>query len=242
MLKEYIVMDMEMTGLSPYKDKIIEIGAIKVIDGEVKEEFQTLINPNIKINEKITEITGISNDMVHDKPFIDEVLQEFISFMGERVIIGHNLVYDYSFLMQAIYNNQVQEKPNRYHLGIDTLKIARKMLSADEEKTLGALCKKYNIYDDNYHRALNDAYMTMRLYKILCKEFENEELEFKPEKYFYKPKKERKPSKREFEYVEKLMEKLSISSNVDIYKMTQSELSRYADYIRLNQYTLSNKK
>ena len=242
MLREYVVMDMEMTGLSPYKDKIIEIGAIKVVDGEVREEFQTLINPNIKIDEKITEITGISNEMVQDKPFIDEILQDLIHFIGERIIIGHNLVYDYSFLMQAIYNNGIAEQCNKHHLGIDTLKIARKMLSADEEKTLGALSKKYNIYDNNYHRALNDAYMTMKLYKILCKEFENEALELKPEEYFYKPKKERKPSKREFEYVEKLMEKLSISSKVDIYKMTQSELSRYADYIRLNQYTLGDKK
>lgn len=242
MLKEYVVMDMEMTGLSPYKDKIIEIGAIKTIEGEVVEEFQTLINPNINISEKITDITGISNEMVKGKPFIDEILQDFIHFIGKSVIIGHNLVFDYSFLMQAIYNNKMNEKCEISRLGIDTLKIARKVLSSDEEKTLGALSKKYNIYDDNYHRALNDAYMTMKLYKILCEEFENETLEFKPEEYFYKPKKERTPSKREFEYVEKLMETLSISPEVDIYKMTQSELNRYADYIRLNQYTLVSKK
>lgn len=236
MISEYVVIDLEMTGLSPRKDKIMEIGSIKIKDGAVIDEFQTLINPNVEIRDKITDITGISAEDVKDKPLIGEILQDFFRFVGDNVLIGHSLIYDFSFIMQAAYDNKMYDKFDKKWYGIDTLKIARKYILQEEKKTLTSLCEKYNIPEDGHHRALNDAIMTHHLYVRLCEEFEKDGELFKAEEYIYKPKKDRPPSKREVRNVEKLIKLYGIEPKADIYKMSQSDLNRYADYIRLKRY------
>lgn len=242
MLNEYVVIDMEMTGLSARKDKILEIGAVRIKDGTVEDEYQTLVNPNVEIRERITDITGISTDMVQDKPLVGEILQDFFQFIGESVLIGHSLIYDYSFMMQAAYDNKMYDMFKRKWYGIDTLKITKKNVPEGEEKTLSALCTKYGISDEGHHRALNDVYMTNRLYVKLCEEFEKDGKVFVAEEYVYKPKKDREPTQKEIQNVERLIKNLKIKPEVDIYKMSQSELSRYANYIRFNQYTLAGKQ
>ena len=256
MYQDYVVMDMEMTGLSAYRDKIIEIGAVKVRQGKVTETFDTLLNPNTEISEKIREITGITNEMVKGKPYREEILKDFLLFIGNDMLIGHNLKFDYAFLKQSAYEcgeSWWKEK----HYGVDTLKIARKMMPQDCSKRLEDLCRQYGIETDNHHRALDDAVMTEKLYRRLCQEYETETVHFYCEELGFKPKKDRRPSGRELERVEKLQRTLvrlsqgrshleeRLSSNIqilespdsflrkDIYRMSQSELSRYADYLQI---------
>lgn len=232
MLSNYVVVDLEMTGLSSFRDKIIEIGAVKVADGAVSGEYQVLVNPNVPLEKKIIEITGITEEMISGKPFVGEILQDFFHFIGDYPIIGHNLRFDYSFLMQAAYDNNMTEYVNRQWFGIDTLKIARTCLDKECSKTLESLVDMFQIKDDNHHRALNDAAVTKEVYENLCRLYENEGRVFKPEEMFCKPRKDRKPSKREIQYVEKLINRLGIETDVDIFCMTQSELSRYADKLK----------
>lgn len=237
MLTDYVVVDLEMTGLSSNRDKIIEIGAVKVAGGAVSGEYEMLINPNVPLEPKIIEITGITEEMIKDKPYIGDVLQDFFHFVGDSTIIGHNLLFDYSFLMQAAYDNNMKEYADRQWLGIDTLKIARMCLDKDCSKTLESLGKMFKIKNENHHRALNDVLVTKGVYEELCRLYEKDETVFTPEKLHYKPKKDRKPSKREIRYVEKLISRLGIVPDVDITIMSQSELSRYANKLILNQKT-----
>ncbi len=235
MLDNYVVVDLEMTGLSSYRDKIIEIGAVKVAGGEVLEEYQTLVNPNVPIESKIIEITGITEEMIAGKPYVGEILQDFFHFVGDSPIIGHNLRFDYSFLMQAAYDNNMKEYADRKWFGIDTLKIARMCLDKECSKTLESLGTLFQIRDDNHHRALNDALVTKGVYEALCRFYEKDGRIFAPEELLYKPKKDRKPSKREIQYVEKLIARLGVIPDVDISVMTQSELSRYANKLIVNR-------
>lgn len=123
MLKSYIAFDLETTGLSPETNEIIEIGALKVQDGKVQERFMEFIMPSEPISARITEITGITNEMVADARRREEVIPAFLDFCGNEVLVGHNIIFDYSFMKnQAELLGLSFEKQ-----GIDTLKIARRV-------------------------------------------------------------------------------------------------------------------
>lgn len=110
-MMEYVALDLETTGLEPSKDRIIEIGAVKVRNKEVVGEYGTLINPQMEIPDRITELTGISNDMVQGKPLIAQALGELLDFCEELPLLGHNLMFDYSFVKhQAVNAGMVFEK------------------------------------------------------------------------------------------------------------------------------------
>jgi DNA polymerase-3 subunit alpha (Gram-positive type) len=233
LLDEYVVIDLEMTGLSPVKDKIIEVAAIKVSDGVVVNEYSTLVNPNIEITKKVTDITGITNEMTKSAKYIEEVMQDILQIIEGMTLIGHNIWFDFSFLMQAANDCGYANYVNNNWYAIDTLKISRKYLSKDISKTLENLCKIYGIEDNNHHRALNDAIITNKLYEKLCQNYEEKFGTIMPERLNYKPKKERKPSARQIEFVKKLMEYHNLQSEYNLDNMTQSELNRYADKIIL---------
>ena len=91
-LSDYVVFDIETTGLSPYKDGIVELSALKVIGGQVQEEFSTLVNPGRPISYAASRVNGITDEMVEDAPFIEEVLPEFLEFAGDLPLLGHNAV------------------------------------------------------------------------------------------------------------------------------------------------------
>ena len=121
MLKSYLAFDVETTGLSPESDEIIEIGALKVYDGKVCDRFITFVKPSEPVSERITEITGITNEMLQDAAPKEKVIPAFLDFCGDEVLIGHNLPFDYGFVRnQAKLFGLSFEKQ-----GIDTLKIAR---------------------------------------------------------------------------------------------------------------------
>lgn len=141
MLRSYIAFDLETTGLNPEQNEIIEIGALKVRDGKVQQRFMEFIRPVESISSSITELTGITNDMVKDAKCRQEVIPEFLEFCGDDILIGHNVIFDYSFIkINALAEGMCFERA-----GIDTLKIARKVHRDMDSKSLGNLCRHYHL-------------------------------------------------------------------------------------------------
>ena len=104
MRKDYVVLDLETTGLDPKKDKIIEIGAVRVRDGEPVAIYEQMVQPGRELGERVTQITGITQEMLEGAPYIEEVLPALLEFLGEDVLIGHRVLFDYSFVKKAAVN------------------------------------------------------------------------------------------------------------------------------------------
>ncbi len=222
MLKDYVIVDLETTGLSPKLDKIIEIGAIKIRDGKEEARFETFVNPARAIPERITGVTGINDMMVADAPYIEDVIGEFILFIEDLPLLGHNIAFDYSFLKVNAVNNKYKFDK----LGIDTLKLARVYLSELESKRLEFLCDYFGIVDENHHRAINDAFVTGELYKVLCEKFDDDS---KPYELVYQAKKQGPVTERQKKYLTDLVRYHKIIIDYDINKLTKSEASRIID-------------
>ena len=167
MIKSFIAVDLETTGLSVKEERIIEVGAIKVLNGVEVARYQTLINPGKVISQRIIDITGIDNEMVKDKPYIEEVIRDIVDFTEDLPLLGHNLMFDYSFIKKAAVNNKIDFEKD----GIDTLKLSRKYLKELPSKGLDFLCKELNIEDEEHHRAINDAIAAYKLYFLLCDKY-----------------------------------------------------------------------
>lgn len=240
MIKDYVCVDLETTGLDAKKNKIIEIGAVKVVDFEVVDTFSRLINPGVSIDDRVEELTGITNEMVENEAYIEEILPKFLEFCGQNVLLGHNITFDYSFLKRNAINNGLEFD----YLTIDTLKIARKYLSHLESRRLDFLCGYYEIEDNNHHRAYNDALVTHRLYSHMCKEdyFDDEESVFKPSEIVYKVKKEQRITQRQINYLNDLIKYHKIEFDADISRMTRNEASRQIDKIIFNYGKMSNNR
>ncbi len=161
MLPEYIVLDIESTGLSRDKHKITELAAVKVKDGEIVDEFQTLVNPEQHIPSFITSLTGISNEMVKDAPKINEALPKFLDFLGDNVIIGHNVTFDYKFIE---HNAQLLDLPFK-NPKLCTRKLANRIYRHLPSKSLGYLCEYLDIKNLQAHRALTDVLATTELFQ-----------------------------------------------------------------------------
>ncbi len=223
---DFTVLDLETTGLNPKTDKIIEVGAIRVREGEICEEFSALVNPGRKLEERIIELTGITDEDLSGAPEIDEVWPRLLSFLGTDILVGHRILFDYSFLKKVAVNQKCAFERQ----GIDTLKIARKCLPDLESRRLPDLCKHYEI-PHHAHRAVDDAVATFRLYEKLAAEFPEENL-FAPKPLLYKAKKESPATKAQKEQLYKLVEKHKLVMDCDIDKLSRSEASRMADKIR----------
>lgn len=164
--KTFVVFDTECTGKSVNDDEIIEIGAIKVVDGIVTESFETLINPGIHIPDELTEkVHHISDDMVADKPSIYDVLDDFYLFTRGAILVGHNInQFDYPFV-----NKYMQKVKFRFDNDtVDTLVLARKWLAAESQKfDLATLTKLLSLTNESAHRALSDVIATFELLQVL---------------------------------------------------------------------------
>ncbi len=152
---EFVVFDIETTGLSPVNCRITEIGAVKIKGGEVKEVYNTFVNPEIPIPEEIVKLTGISDDMVADARKIDEVLPEFLAFAGDRLLIAHNADFDTGFIRAAAKALEIPFE-NPY---LDTVGLSRFLNKELKSHKLDALAKHYELGDFNHHRACDDAQM-----------------------------------------------------------------------------------
>ncbi|MDR2828376.1 MAG: 3'-5' exonuclease [Acholeplasmatales bacterium] len=162
-INDYVVVDIETTGLSCKNSEIIEIGAVKVKNGAIVDIFQELVVPLKPISGFITSLTGITNKMVscEGKPLF-KVLNDFICFIENHHVIGHNVRFDMSFLKYYTYNVVGHTITNNC---IDTLSLARKLYKDTVNYKLGTLVAKFNIVNENAHRALSDASATYKLYE-----------------------------------------------------------------------------
>lgn len=162
----YLVIDIETTGLSKHRHKITEIAAVKLNKGKIKGKFQTLVNPEVHIPSFITRLTGIDNSMVKDAPLIQEVMPNFLKFLGNRVFVAHNASFDYGFLN---YNAEIDIENSR----LCTRKLANRLVPDLYSKRLAVLCKHFNIKNNQAHRAMGDTLATVKLlnsfFKILDK-------------------------------------------------------------------------
>ena len=226
MLKSYIAFDIETTGLNPMENEIIEIGALKVRDGRVAERFMEFIHPLSPISPMITGLTGITNEMVTDARSRSQVVSDFLDFCGDDVLIGHNVIFDYSFVKcSAIQDGLAFEK-----MGIDTLKIAKKVHADLESKSLGRLCDYYHIENKSAHRAYHDALATAKLYQTLAHYFEETDPKlFKPVQLTYKVKKPQPATPKQISFPNSLIQKRGVKMDWDPEALTRSEATRMID-------------
>ena len=160
----YVVFDIETTGLDPEFDEIIEIGAVKIKDGIKIDTFNSLIKPEYEIDEFITELTGITNGMVENAPSIDEVLPKFMDFIRDYIIIGHNVNFDINFIYDNLEELNIPPITNDF---VDTLRISRRLIPELKHHKLSDLANYFNIDTNGSHRSLKDVEITLEVLKNL---------------------------------------------------------------------------
>ncbi|MEO6588531.1 MAG: exonuclease domain-containing protein [Pyrinomonadaceae bacterium] len=159
---DFVVFDLETTGAKTPPCRITEIGAYKIKNGVVVEEFQTLINPETPIPPFITQLTGISDLMVAGAPRFSEIAKNFLDFIGESVLVAHNAHFDMRFL-----NHEIGRMFENYSVGnphLCTVHLSRKLLPDLENHRLHTVAEHYSIYIKNRHRAADDALATANVF------------------------------------------------------------------------------
>ncbi len=224
--EDYTVIDLEMTGLSPKRDKIIEIGAVRVRSGNPEASYAMLVNPHRSIPAEVIKLTGISEEMVKDGAEPDEAIAGLIEFIGKDIIVGQNIIFDYSFLKQWAADR-------RYPLELkacDTLKLARKLLPEGQPKNLEALCSYFHIKRENAHRALDDARETAEVFEGLKRLAGPEKADiFAPRELQYKTKRQTPATPRQLEQLRKYRAEHGISDEISWETLTRNEASRIMD-------------
>lgn len=168
---DFIVFDLETTGLKPATEEITEIAAVLVREGEIKDSFQTYVNPHKPIPPEITELTGISDETVADAPDLPEALDKFFAFMGDRVLVAHNAGFDLSFLKAACKKLDIE----REFTYIDTLEMSRIMLPHLSRFKLNILAKELQVGPFEHHRASEDAAVLGRIWVKLLDKLKHEQ-------------------------------------------------------------------
>lgn len=166
----FVVFDIETTGFSPVTNRIIEIGAVKVDKGQIVDRFSVFVNPQVPIPFEIEKLTGINDSMVMEAETIERVLPQFLDFVGDAVLVAHNANFDVSFIKE---NAKRQQIPVDFTY-VDTVGIARMLLTGQSKYTLDAVAKTLKISLENHHRAVDDAECTaeifMKFIEMLAKE------------------------------------------------------------------------
>lgn len=162
---KFVVLDIETTGYHPEKGaKIIEIGALKIENGQFIEDFSTLIDPELKISKKITDVTGITNQMVKGKPVYEEVLPHLYEFIGDAVIVCHNATFDWDrFLLH--YFKTLSLFPTNPKL--DTMHLFKKTFPDQKSRKLDQMSLACGVELEGHHRAVNDALATAKCFLVM---------------------------------------------------------------------------
>lgn len=228
--QDYVSVDLETTGLNPKIDKIIEIGMVIVRNGQVEQEYSTLVNPYQQLRPETVELTGIRDEMLMDAPGISRVIGKCLELCGDLSLLGHKILFDYSFLKKAAVNEGMEFEKQ----GIDTLKLCRKFMPAVEKKNLSSACAYYGVDLTGAHRASHDALATHKLYQRLTAAYgEAAEEDFLPKPLIYKIKREQPATKRQKEVLRELLKYHKISVTVQIDHLSRNEISRLTDKIIL---------
>nr|WP_315049349.1 3'-5' exonuclease [uncultured Lachnoanaerobaculum sp.] len=223
---DYIAIDLETTGIRLSKDKIIEVGLLKVKDSHIIDTFSCVINPDMQVDDKILELTKISENELRNAKRIYEVINHIVDFCEDYVLLGHNTIFDYSF---------VKKEANRAGLefekrGIDTYKLCKKVLPENVRKNLTDACSYFGIERKNSHRAFSDAFYTHVLFQEIIKNFKT--LEISSESMKVKIKKFVPIRKRTKEDLQKLLNCHRIGCKVNIDLLSESEAKRMMDKIK----------
>ncbi len=171
----FIVFDVETTGLSATYDKIIELAAVKMYQGNVIEKFERFVNPHHALSATTIELTGITDDMVQNAPEIEQVIQDFFEFIGDSILVAHNASFDMGFLYEGYRRTGIDFFS---HPVIDTLELARFLHPELKTHRLGSLAKRFNIELTQAHRAIFDCEATGYLLMHLLKEAEEKNIQY----------------------------------------------------------------
>lgn len=164
-VSSYVIFDLETTGISPKTDEVIEISAVKVINGEVTDTFSKLVNPGRPIPDAASQVNGITDEMVKDCPTFESVLKEFDEFVDDMILIGHNIyTFDLKFISRDARKYWGKAFGNDF---IDTLSLSRAVLPTLPHHRLVDLAEHYSISSEGAHRALNDCIMNQKVYEKL---------------------------------------------------------------------------
>ena len=228
MLKDYVVIDLEMTGLNAKTDKILEVAAVRIRNGKETECFSAIVNPQVLLSEKVIKLTGITQEDVELGKPLDETMAEFLRFLGEDVLVGQNIIFDFSFLKQWAVNHKISLEKN----AVDTLKLARYFLPKEQKKDLESLCHYFGISRINAHRALDDARETAEIFEKLKASYgENNAEIFVPKPLLYKAKKQSPATGRQKQYLKKFAQYHGIVLEEFSPAMTKGEASRLTDQL-----------
>ncbi|MEG1564965.1 MAG: exonuclease domain-containing protein [Bacteroides sp.] len=167
---DYVVIDIETTGIYPDEHEIIELAAIKVSDNKPVSEFQSLVNPRCKIDAFISKLTGITNDMVLEKPYIEDILPTFLAFLGDSHYVGHNVHFDINF----IYDNAIRCRlPVPTNDLTNTVRLARRAFPDLPNHKLDTVAERCGVSAEGHHRALADCYITNGCYQNIKQVYTN---------------------------------------------------------------------
>ena len=223
-----VALDLETTGLNPKTDHILEIGAVKIKEGVITDTFSVFVNSGVRVSEFIKNLTGITDEMVKSGVPVKEAMEGLLSFCEGADILGHNILFDYSFLKRNAVNLGYSFEKN----GIDTLQIAKKFLGELPSRSLAALCTHYGILQEKQHRAFEDAISAYQLYQCMKKEFEAANpAAFEPKELVYQIKKESPITISQKRYLNDLLKYHRIELDVAIESLTKNEASRTIDII-----------
>ncbi len=170
LVDSYTVIDLETTGLNPKTDEIIEIGAVKVVDNLIVKSFQSLVRPTVPISEFITSLTKIDNRMVKDAPVLKDILGRLLVFIGDDIVVGHNVNFDVNFIIAGSLRCFKRGFPNDF---IDTMRISRRLYPKEKHHRLCDLEERFSLCNENAHRALSDVMLTKECYDHMKEYVEN---------------------------------------------------------------------
>lgn len=226
----FVALDLETTGLDPKCDHIMEIGAVRVEQGKIAGRYQQFVNPGCPVSSVIADLTGITDEMVKDAPFIGEIWREFQEFCGEFPIVGHQVNFDYRFLKRAAVNQGESFERS----GIDTLELCRAFMPAEEKKNLTAACTYFGIEREQAHRAQSDAWDAGRLYAEMAVRFGRTQADrFAPKPLIYKIKRDQPASEKQKQDLRYFIKYHKISLPVRFEKLSRREASRLYDQLIL---------
>ena len=224
----YVALDLETTGLSFKKEKIIEIGALKVQGGKVTDRFHSLVDPRRALSQEIVRLTGLTDGQLAGQPGIEAVIGALVDFCEELPLLGHRIQFDYSFLKKAAVDQKIVWERD----GIDTLFLCRVFMPKEEKKNLGDACGFFQIETGGSHRALADAEAAHRLYQVLKARYGGAEPgRFTAKKLICKVKREQPATKRQKQRLQELLKCHRIETSVQIDYLTRNEASRLTDVI-----------
>lgn len=169
-ISDYIVLDLETTGLDANSCEIIEAAALRIRDNKIVAEYQQLCSPRNGVPDSIERLTGISCEMLDDMPMFCDIAQDFRAFIGKDIILGHNVSFDMGFLSANCKNNPELNIDNKR---IDTLSICRKFYKEWPDHKLTTMCAELNAPDNGAHRALSDCYSTWFCFEQMKREIAN---------------------------------------------------------------------